>query len=136
MTVEQNLGWTIVLQRLGWLALAGTLGTWARYGISLLAPRLLGVTFPWGTLAVNLLGCFLFGVICELGGERMRISVETRIILLVGFMGAFTTFSSFAFETADMLRQSHWWLAFGNIAVQNVLGIAGVFLGFAVGRWL
>jgi fluoride exporter len=134
--VPENVTWWPVVQKLGWLALAGIFGTWARYGLTYLVPRLLGAGFPWGTLAVNALGCFLFGVVWMLWEDRLRISVETRTIVLVGFMGAFTTFSSFAFETAEQIRDSQWLLAGANIIGQNVLGLVCMFLGFAVGRWL
>jgi CrcB protein len=92
--------------------------------------------FPWGTLAVNTLGCFLFGVVWSLAEERLVISGETRLVVLIGFMGAFTTFSTYAFETGAMLRDAEWWLAAGNVLSQNLLGIAGFFLGGALGRSL
>lgn len=121
--------------KLGWLALAGAAGTLARFGISGLAQRLGGAAFPWGTLAVNLAGCFLFGLVWTLAEDRLLISGETRFILLTGFMGAFTTFSTFAFETGEFLREAQWLEAAGNLAAQNLLGLACIFLGLAVGRW-
>src|SRR2546422_383232 len=114
----------IILHKLVLLAFAGALGTLARYGLSGLAYRWWGESFPWGTLAVNLLGCFLFGLVWTLGEERLIISGETRLIVLTGFMGAFTTFSTFAFETTESLRDGEWWLAVANFAAQNVLGFA------------
>jgi len=89
-----------------------------------------------GTLAVNGLGCFLFGVVWTLAEERLVVSGETRLILLVGFMGAFTTFSTYAFETSAMLRDAEWLLAASNVLSQNVLGVLCFFLGAAVGRWV
>ena len=124
-------------KHLAWLAVAGAAGTLCRYGLSGLVSRLASEKFPWGTLAVNALGCFLFGVVWTIAAEdRMLISSETRTILLVGFMGAFTTFSTFAFETGGMLRDSEWWPAAANLLAHNLLGLACIFLGFAVGRWL
>ena len=123
-----------MLQKLLFIFAAGGLGSLARYGLAGLVQWWAGLSFPWGTLAVNVLGCFLFGVVWILGAERQLFSAETRTILLVGFMGGFTTFSSFAFETGHMLREADWWLAAANIAAQNVLGILALFLGFAVGR--
>lgn len=121
--------------KLGWLAVAGICGTLARYGLGgFVNSRLPGAAFPWGTLAVNGIGCFAFGLVWPLAEERLLISGETRQIVLIGFMGAFTTFSSFAFETAQLLRDAEWMLAMGNIMSQNVLGIAFMFLGMAVGR--
>lgn len=118
------------------LALAGLLGTLARFGLGSLVQRWSGSGFPFGTLAVNLLGCFLFGIVWCLADERLLITGETRRIILTGFMGAFTTFSSFAFETGQMLRDSQWLLAGVNIVLQNVCGIALFFAGLAAGRWL
>lgn len=119
-----------------WLLLAvmGSVGTLARYGLSGLVQRWTGTDFPWGTLVVNMLGCFLFGLVWMLAEERLIISGETRFIILTGFMGAFTTFSSFAFETGELLRDSEWWLATGNLVAQNILGLVFLFLGLAVGR--
>jgi CrcB protein len=66
--------------------------------------------------------------------ERLVISGETRAIVLTGFIGAFTTFSTFAFETGQLLRDAQWWSAVANLAAQNALGVVFLFLGFAVGR--
>jgi fluoride exporter len=121
--------------KLLWLAVAGAAGTLARFGLSGFVQRLQPSGFPWGTLAVNALGCFLFGIAWSMAEERMVISGHTRLILLVGFMGAFTTFSSFAFETSQLLDDSQWLLAAANVLVQNVLGIALVLLGIGLGRY-
>lgn len=102
-------------QKLLGIAVAGALGTLARYGLSGLVQRVHQSTFPWGTFAVNSLGCLLFGVVWTLAEERLLISGETRIILLVGLMGGFTTFSSYAYETSALLRDAEWMLAAGNL---------------------
>ena len=122
--------------KLAWLAGIGAIGTLARYGLSGVVQRSLGTAFPWGTLVVNALGCLLFGVVWTLAEERLVIGGETRLIILVGFMGAFTTFSTFAFESAAMLRDAEWLLATANILSQNVLGVACFFAGCALGRAL
>lgn len=122
--------------KLVWLALAGAMGTLSRYGLGGLVQRILGESFPWGTLTVNALGCFLFGFVWTLAEDRLLISGETRFIVLTGFLGAFTTFSTFTFETGGLLRDSEWLLALGNILGQNVLGLTLLFLGLTVGRWL
>ena len=122
------------MNKLVWLALAGICGTLARYGLGGFVQARTGGELPWGTLAVNGLGCFLFGLVWPLAEERLLISGETRQIILVGFMGAFTTFSSFAFETTQLLRDAEWAMAGGNMIAQNVLGIAFMFLGMTVGR--
>lgn len=125
-----------MIAKLFWIAGAGAVGTLARYWLGGVVARWTGESFPWGTLVVNVLGSYLFGVVWVLGMERMRISAEMRTIILIGFMGAFTTFSTFAFETGQMLTESQWLHAFANIAAQLVLGLVGLFLGFATGRWL
>lgn len=117
------------------LAVAGAIGTLSRYGLSGLAQSLGGERFPWGTLAVNALGCFLFGLVWMVAEDRLYLS-ETRFIVLTGFMGAFTTFSTFAFETSRFLEDSQWWLAGVNLIGQNLIGVICVLLGFAVGRWI
>lgn len=116
------------------IAAAGAIGTLARYFLGGLVQRVSGGVFPWGTFAVNMAGCLLFGVIWSMAEERLVISGETRAIFLVGFMGAFTTFSTFMFESSALLRDSQWALAFGNIALQNIVGIAALFIGLAIGR--
>jgi fluoride exporter len=121
-------------QKMAWLAVAGAVGTLARYGLQGFVQRLLPTAFPWGTLAVNASGCLLFGIAWSLAEERLVISGQTRLILLVGFMGAFTTFSTYAFETSQLLDDSEWLLAAGNLLLQNVLGIFLVLVGIALGR--
>lgn len=123
-----------MLKELAWLAVAGAVGTLARYGLGGLVQKYAGAGFPWGTLAVNVLGCFLFGLVWTLAEERLLISGQTRFILLTGFMGAFTTFSTFAFESGQLLRYADWPLVAANVAAQNLLGVGCLFLGFALGR--
>jgi CrcB protein len=122
------------VERIAALAGAGALGTIARFWISRLVQELHGGTFPAGTLVVNALGCFSFGLVWSLAAERLAVGPETRVVALVGFLGAFTTFSSFAFETVEMLRAERWWLAGVNLAAHNLLGIALLMLGIAVAR--
>jgi CrcB protein len=83
---------------------------------------------------VNVSGCLFFGFVWTLAEDRMLISPRTRFVVLTGFMGAFTTFSTFAFETSQMIADSEWNRAAGNLALHNFLGLAAIFLGFALGR--
>ncbi len=116
------------------IALAGVIGTLSRYWLGGLVQKAYGGVFPWGTFAVNMAGCFLFGIVWVAAEERMLLNAELRGILLIGFMGAFTTFSSFIFETGQLMRDSQWALAAGNIVLQNVTGLVMFFLGIYAGR--
>lgn len=123
-------------QKLLWLMLAGAAGTLARYGLSGWVQRWTGAAYPWGTLAVNALGCFLFGLVWSWADLRLEVGPQARLVVLVGFMGAFTTFSTFAFETSQMLRDAQWLVAGVNLAAQNFGGLLMVMLGMAAGRLL
>ena len=116
------------------LALAGAAGTLARYFMSAWVQNLTGPGFPWSTWAVNVLGCFLFGLVWMLCEERAYFTSEVRFIILVGFMGAFTTFSTYIFETAQLARDAQWLRVAGNLAGQNILGFVALTLGMALGR--
>jgi len=118
------------------IAVAGAAGTLARYWLSGVVQRASGAGFPWGTFAVNMAGCLLFGLVWTMAEERFLIGPQARAMVLVGFMGAFTTYSTYTFETAQLLRDSEWALAFGNIALQNTSGVAFLFLGLILGRLL
>ena len=122
------------MNKLVLLAVAGAAGTLARYGLSGVAQRALGAGFPWGTLSVNILGCFLAGLFWSLSEYRLNLSGETRIVVLMGFMGAFTTFSAFMLETSHLAREAEWFRVFANLALQNVAGAAAVFAGLFLGR--
>ena len=122
------------MQRILLLGFAGALGALARYGLALLVQRLNVTGFPWGTFVINMLGCLAFGFIWALAEERLFISGETRLILLTGFMGAFTTFSTFMFESSQLMRDSEWAFVVGNVVGQNLLGLLLMFLGLTLGR--
>jgi CrcB protein len=123
-----------VAQRLVLILLAGALGTLARYGAGLGAQRLFGTAFPWGTWFVNASGCFLFGLIYTLAEERALIPQAWRIILLTGFMGAYTTFSSYIFEASQLMQTQQWALLAATFLGENALGFGLLLAGFAVGR--
>jgi fluoride exporter len=118
------------------LALAGALGALARYGLAGLIQRAGDGRFPWGTFGVNVLGCFLAGVLWAFFEDRLGVSPQIRTIVLVGFMGAFTTFSAFALETSHLMRDGQYLWALGNVLGQNVLGIAALVVGLILGRLL
>jgi CrcB protein len=121
-------------QNLIFMALAGGAGTLCRYGLSGVAQRLVGERFPAGTLVVNLLGCLLFGLFWGWLEARAGFSPQARLVVLTGFMGAFTTFSTFAFETAGLLQGGQWLAAVLNVSVQAVAGVVLVLVGMAVAQ--
>ncbi|GAB6037839.1 fluoride efflux transporter CrcB [Fundidesulfovibrio butyratiphilus] len=125
-----------VSQKLALLAVAGVCGTLSRYWLSGVVQRLAGPGFPWGTWSVNIFGCFLFGLVWVLSEERLYLSSQARVIILVGFMGAFTTFSSYMFETTELLRGGEWIKVAGNFFGQNVVGLLAMMTGMFVGRVL
>lgn len=116
------------------LAVAGALGTLARYGLSGAVYGIMGREFPWGTAAVNLLGCLLFGLVWVMADERHLLGPETQLVILVGFMGAFTTFSSLIFETDELVREAQWVRAALNLVGQNILGFVAFAIGTTLGR--
>ena len=116
------------------IAVAGSVGTLTRYWVSGLAYRVFGESLAYGTLVVNVLGSLAFGFVWALSEDRMAISVLTRTVILTGFMGAFTTFSTFAFETVNYLRDGQYGFAFLNLTLQCVLGFGSVILGLWAGR--
>jgi CrcB protein len=130
------LSGAIIVQKIIAIAIAGAVGTLARYWLGGLVQERFNSSFPAGTFAVNMLGSFLFGVVWALAAERLVISSEMRTVVLVGFMGAFTTFSTFMFETGALMRDSQWLPAFGNVAAQVIAGLICLYLGLALGRLL
>jgi len=125
-----------MLTKILYLSLGGAAGTLSRYWLSGVAQRLAGGSFPLGTLAVNMLGCLLFGTIWGYFENRMLPGSEIRILVLTGFMGAFTTFSTYMFETAELVKYGQMAMALLNIVGQSVLGLTLVLAGIALGRLL
>ena len=114
---------------------AGALGTLARYGVSSWVARLHAedtVIAPLGTLAVNAMGCFCFGLVWAWAAARVDASPELRMVVLTGFLGAFTTFSTFGFETMHLLRTGAWAWALGYVLLQCVAGVTLAFAGYAL----
>ena len=119
-----------------WLAVAGGLGTLSRVLVIMLAVRLCGRDFPWGTFAVNLCRQFSFWIDCSLrpgSDERLPAGLET--ILLVGFLGGFTTYSSFAFQSYELFQEGRPALAGAYMVGTTISGLAAVWVGVFAGRF-
>jgi fluoride exporter len=110
----------------------GAAGTLARYALGGLVQTRAHSTFPSGTLLVNLIGCFLLGGIAEYALLHLTIPPDWRVGITVGFFGAFTTFSSFTWETARMLQDGQWRAATVYILASVLGGIIGVFFGMRI----
>lgn len=116
------------------VALGGAAGALLRWFLTGRVQAWAGGGFPWGTFAVNMIGCLCFGLIISLGDCRINFSPEARALLLTGFMGALTTFSTFVFDTHGLALRGSWIASFGNAAGQTVLGLGCFFIGLAAGR--
>ena len=104
-----------------WIFLFGGTGTLMRFGISNYTQTLVGRTFPLSTLVVNCLGAFIFGLIWSLASEKGVLSPQLSSVILIGFAGAFTTFSTFSFETIQLFKNDHIWLGLTNVFLNNIL---------------
>ena len=109
--------------RITLIAIFGAIGTLARYGLQGVVQIRLGSTFPYGTLMVNLTGCFLLGLIGQFTMNRMVISPDWRVAIAVGFFGGYTTFSSFGWETAKLLGEGAWLRALAYVGASVVAGL-------------
>jgi CrcB protein len=109
--------------RLILIALFGAIGTLARYGLQGVVQFRTAGAFPYGTLLVNLSGCFLLGLIGQFTLNRLVISPDWRVAIAVGFFGGYTTFSSFGWETAKMLEDGEWLRATTYVAASVVAGL-------------
>jgi fluoride exporter len=116
------------------LAAAGALGAMSRYGLSGFIQKLTGAGFPFGTLIVNVLGCLVIGVIMQIGLNTDLIPRTLRLVVTVGFLGAFTTFSTFSYETVCYLRDGAWLQASLNISANLILCIVATLAGLALGK--
>ena len=123
------------LPQLLWVGLGGFLGSVGRFVISGFFNRLSpALTFPIGTLAVNILGCFLIGLLHGLAESRNMLGTDTRIFLFIGVLGGFTTYSTFGFESLALLKDGAMLKASANIIIHVFLGLAAVWLGDTLGR--
>ncbi len=121
--------------KIAYLMLGGAMGAVLRYWISGLPYKIYVGVFPWGTLIVNLAGSFLIGFFWGLLG-RENISTNTRSFLFIGLFGSFTTFSTFAFESLNLIRDGNIKYALINMLVSNLFGVLLVFAGFVLSKMI
>jgi len=118
-----------MLKTILFIGTGGFIGSVARYLTQLLVERFLHSTFPWGTFAANIAGCFIIGLVYALSEKGGILSPEWRVFFTVGFCGGFTTFSSFAYNNLNMLSENSFFYFFGNIFLSLFFGISAVYLG-------
>jgi CrcB protein len=118
------------------ISLAAIVGANLRYLLSRFAARELGAVFPYGTLGINILGSFIVGFFVIWTTERALVDPRWRLLVVVGFCGSFTTFSSYAFETMSYFEQGQWALMLTNILTNNLLCLGAVLAGMALARVL
>jgi fluoride exporter len=114
-----------------WIAVGSALGGVARYWCSGVAARLIGETFPWGTLIVNVVGSFIIGFFATITGPDGRLLVGTpmRQFVMVGICGGYTTFSSFSIQTLNLMHDGEWLYVGANIVASVVLCLLAVWIG-------
>ena len=117
-------------------AAGGALGAGTRYLVGVGAARLLGSGFPWGTLIVNIVGCFLMGVLIEMAALRWSMSNEMRTFLATGILGGLTTFSAFSLDFALLMERKQQGLAFVYLGTSVFLSILALFVGLSLVRAL
>jgi CrcB protein len=118
------------------ISVAAIVGANLRYLLSRLAAREFGPVFPYGTLAINVVGSVIVGFFVVWTSERVLVDPRWRLLVVVGFCGSFTTFSSYAFETMSYFEQGQWALMLANILSNNLLCLGGALAGMALARAL
>jgi CrcB protein len=121
-----------------WVAAGGALGSVARFALASAFGQAVGERFPWGTIAVNISGCFVIGAIAMSTSPvgRIPVSVDFRQFLMIGICGGYTTFSSFSLQTLTLLRSGAWAEAGANVAISVVACMLAVWLGTMAGQGL
>ncbi len=114
--------------------LGGFIGSALRYWTSVLSYQFFGQEFPYGTLIVNIIGCFLIGLLMTIFEERFLVSPNLRIFLTIGILGGFTTFSTFSYETVALLKEGSYLIGFENIIFSLVGCLAATTVGILIGR--
>ncbi|HLW74554.1 MAG TPA: fluoride efflux transporter CrcB [Gammaproteobacteria bacterium] len=118
------------------ISLGAVVGANLRYWVGNLSARYLSASLPWGTLIINVTGSFILGFFLVWTTDRVMADPRWRPLVAVGFCGAYTTFSSYSYETFSLMEQGHYSLATGNFAANNLLALAGVVAGAVLARSL
>lgn len=121
-----------------WIALGSALGGVGRYTLSGVVANWIGATFPWGTLIVNITGCFVIGIFNTVTGADgvFLVPLDARLFVMVGMCGGYTTFSSFSLESLNLMRNGEWLMAGGYVLASTILCLIGVWLGHVGGMLL
>lgn len=115
------------------IGLGSFLGGVSRYLITIFIQNRFLSSIPYGTIAVNIIGCFLIGIVFGLA-EKGNVISEWRFFLATGILGGFTTFSTFSYETVALLREQQYWYAFFNVGISIFLGLAATVIGILISK--
>jgi CrcB protein len=126
----------LLMQTFLLISFGAILGANCRYWVGNLMARWLGGAFPYGTLLINFSGSFLLGLLMALFMEHFVAEPRWRILLVVGFLGSYTTFSSYAYESVALILNGQFWLGTFNLLGSSLLGGVAVLAGMSLGRWL
>jgi CrcB protein len=116
------------------IGIGGFLGAISRYGVALWIGQRWGRTFPLGTFLINISGSFLIGLLMSLFTERFMVNPQWRLLLIVGFLGAYTTFSTFEYETGALVKDGEWMIAMLNVVLSVIVGFIALKLGEVVAK--
>jgi len=116
------------------IGIGGFLGAISRYGVALWIGQRWGRNFPLGTFVINVSGSFLIGLLMSLFTERFMVNPQWRLMLVVGFLGAYTTFSTFEYETGTLMKDGEWLIAMLNVLLSVIVGFIALKLGEVIAR--
>jgi CrcB protein len=119
-----------------WISIGAVLGANLRYWVGDWAAQRFGSSFPYGTLLINLSGSFLLGLIVSMSMENFIIDPRLRLLLTIGFLGSYTTFSTYAYESIALISQGQWGLGLFNLLGSSLLGVLFAVLGIWLGKIL
>jgi CrcB protein len=122
------------MKLIGWVAAGGAAGATMRYLVMIAASHLWGITFPWGTLTVNVLGSLILGVLVEAMALTWSVSEGVRAFLVIGVLGAFTTFSTFSLDVVTLYEKGEWGFAAAYVLASVILSVLALFAGLALAR--